>query len=35
VREMPCQDTETPGEEGRVMLYCMVRDPKPVGGLNG
>jgi GNAT superfamily N-acetyltransferase len=30
VREMPCQDPETPGEEGRVMLYCMVRDPKTV-----
>lgn len=31
VREMPCQDPETPGDEGKVMLYCMVRDPKPVG----
>ncbi|KAF2439052.1 acetyltransferas-like protein [Karstenula rhodostoma CBS 690.94] len=31
VREMACQDPETPGEDGRVMLYCMVRDPKMVG----
>lgn len=30
VREMACQDPETPGEEGKVMLYCMIRDPKPV-----
>ncbi|KAF9736558.1 hypothetical protein PMIN04_011438 [Paraphaeosphaeria minitans] len=31
VREMACQDPETEGEEGRVMLYCMVRDPGAVG----
>lgn len=30
VREMPCQDPGTPGEEGKVMLYCMLRDPKPL-----
>ncbi|KAF1965654.1 acetyltransferas-like protein [Bimuria novae-zelandiae CBS 107.79] len=30
VREMPCQDPDIPGEEGRVMLYCMLRDPKPI-----
>lgn len=30
VREMPCQDPDTPGDEGKVMLYCMVRDAKPL-----